>query len=311
VIGTPRYTLLICTAALALLPPVCRAQAIKGKVEKPQLAPIFSPAVDKAPIMLQPKQSLAQPRNENAALNLTQPGLDSTNTPAINCRLPVKQIGSIALNDAFATITDNFIEVQYNNPADPEPLLTGKVIRLDDTGTTFGANRQMSGLVVFQSGQMLGRLLESPAASSDNFGTGVAASQSVLPGDEMIFSRDGSMTGQIVGIDKANLILKDRAAMRTVSLDAVTYVRSPRAFVFTLSGRPSRDNMRRTEVQSVAFQPTLSSVALNDEVIVGQPAESIFGDDEPPLGEPVPASITRMRQLQRGNYGPRPFAPWP
>jgi hypothetical protein len=121
------------------------------------------------------------------------------------------------------------------------------------------------------------------------------------------------MTGQIVGIDKTNVMLKDRTAIKTVSLDAITYVRSPRAFVFTLSGRPSPVNMRRTEVQSVAFQPTLSSVGLNDAVIVGQPpsSDSILDDDDAPLGEPVPASITRMRQLQRGNYGPRPFAPWP
>ena len=281
-----------------------QAQSVQGTAEKQQLAPIFSTSA--APITL-PSQgsslrtfpslhgSSAQTGANSPSLNGAAPqtgsNLPGSNLPTINCRLPVHKIGSLQLDDAQAVIEQGsvYIRASYMGPS-AEPLLRGRVIRLDDAGTASGAMRKMSGLVLFHSGQMLGQLNEGDGYHSQ---FGVAP----IPMEEFIFRKTGSLSGQILSVSGDQMTVCSRGLVTTIPLDSVSYVRSPRAFLFTISGTPSSDQSR-TQVQDVAFQPTVTAQALGDQVVVGRRADDPLLDDDEPLFPQQPRAITRMRQLE-------------
>jgi len=258
---------LICLAAW--LP--AEAQGVQGKALTPQLAPVAA-----APA-----------------------------APVINCRLRVDKIGALDLVDAEVVINNNSVQVRPGPTAlDPSPLLQGVVLKVDRASTASGANREMSGLVLFQSGDRIGQLNDQDFSHADAVPPAPA---------EFVFSKSGSITGQITGVRSGMLTVQSAGRSTDIGLDSIVYVRSPRAFVFTISGRPSADNTH-THVDSISFRPTANSAA-RDELVIGKPKDPLDLDDED-LPVRTPENIARVRQhLDAGGVsgmpGGRPFPSWP
>lgn len=286
--------------ALAILSSVVPADA-----EQPGAGSRVKPV---APVILQPAPALALP------------GSKAVSGPTIKCTLTVRRIGPLTLDDAFVTIANQIVEVRSNvEPPGLDPLLKGAVLRLDESGTAFGANRTMSGLVLFRSGQMMDQLSDQEVPHADALRTDAVHAEDQgppPPQDELVFAKSGSVSGRIIDVAGDVLMVRDRAGtVQKMSLKSVTYVRSPRAFVFTISGQPSADQSR-THVDSISFRPTANSIMLGDQVMVGKP-RGIFDDDldDPlmPAANPI-STPTRARQFERGDFGlspQRPFSAWP
>jgi hypothetical protein len=271
------------------------ADPAKGKALTPQLAPVFSPEAENSSILLQPAR----------AITLAPSSASATSTPAINCRLKVSRIGTLDLGDAEVVIVNNSVEVRPGPTAlDPAPYLRGTVLKVDRSGTASGAGREMSGLVLFQSGDRIAQLNDQDFAHAD---------PTQPPASELIFRKSGSISGRITGVRAGALTVQTAGRSTDVPLDSVAYVRSPRAFVFTISGRPSADNTR-TRVDSISFRPTTNTAA-RDQLVVGKPRDPLdLDDDDLPLR--TPENIARVRQhLDSGGFsgvpGGRPFPSWP
>lgn len=172
--------------------------------------------------------------------------------PRVNCQLPITAIGSLQLPDAMIFVQDNKVEVRRTSSLDGHyPLLIGRVIRYDAAANETAGAKSLSGLVLFNGGMQLDAL----APSSDN---------------DLVFRSSGSLTGQVFGCDDENLLLRLRdGQLMKVALDSITYLRSPRAFIFSISGqRPHK--VAGWQAQAISFQATAGKSKLGEELVAGQ-----------------------------------------
>jgi hypothetical protein len=297
-------------AGTGFMPSAC-AQQPQGTAEKPQLAPIYAGGSSQPPVTL-PTQG---PPGRTATYADGSPAPAPSKMPRINCRLSVHKIGNLQLDDAVTLIENRFITVRWLN-TDPkfEPVLKGRLIRLDDAGTAAGKLRKMSGLVLFYAGEMLGRLNESDPIHAYY---GYADSgEDRLPTEDFIFRNDGSLSGQITGVNADQLVVRTRAGVINIDIDSVRYIRSPRAFVFTIVGMPSAD-LGRTQVQDVTFQPTMTQQTLSNQLVAGHRSDDLLDDDSDDdaldiFPKQMPQALGRFRQFQSGNANSGSILPtWP
>jgi hypothetical protein len=230
--------------------------------------------------------------------------------PAIICRVPVQAVGPLTFSNNVVLIEGDTIEVR--SAADSSglmpPALRGLVIRHDAPNPLSNGEREMTGLALFNDGKLLLEL-------------GNRA------GEDMIFRNAGGLTGDIVGIGDGLVLFRQRDG-RTVQipLTSINYLRSPRAFLFTLTGRPTRVNgSLRTQIEAISFRPTSTedlsesiptSVipqtntdpdAVDEEEPSGFAVTSPMSGYQPALGRPAfgnqfPAGLHPRRQLPNANW---------
>jgi hypothetical protein len=231
--------------------------------------------------------------------------------PAIICRVPVQTVGPLTFNNNVVLIEGDTIEVRSATDSSglTPPALRGLVIRHDAPNPVGNGEREMTGLAFFNDGKLLLEL-------------GNRA------GEDMLFRNAGGLTGDIVGIGDGMVLFRQRDG-RTVQipLASINYLRSPRAFLFTLTGRPTRMNGNlRTQIEAISFRPTSTedlSESIPTSVIPQAHADpdSLAEEEEPSgfavtspmsgyqpaLGRPAfgnqfPAGMHQRRQLQNTNW---------
>jgi hypothetical protein len=309
--------------------PVVQNAAAQGKAEMPKLAPI--PLNDGATSSALPASNQTDrvgryagsapaayrnasggaPASAVASSPVTQVNAAATSDdgPKVDCRLPIRRIGSLDVGDSDVLIRAGAVEVRARYvDAQAAPLLRGTVVRMDAQGTGDDGNRQMSGLVYFNGGSILWQL-----------GDGATAAGTALPAySDQVFREAGTVIGQIMAISPQGMLVRSRETgqVMRIALDTITYVRSPRAFLFTIYGQTSAD-MTRTTVRRVAFQPTITSAPkLGSEVVVGRPRDPLDLDDDMPPPSILPAQ-TRFNATDNPmdgilpTRGGRPFPNWP
>jgi hypothetical protein len=206
------------------------------------------------------------------------------------------------LNNSLAVIHNGSMQiVEISMPKDVDPLLIGRVIRFDQTGIASDGSRQLSGLVVFHAGSLLSQL--SVPGSMDH--DAVDGNQV----NDLIFRKQGSLSGRITQCNGASLTLAARDSLYVIPCDSITYVRSPHAFVFTMSGKLSADKSH-TRPDAISFQPTLKANPLGTSLVAGSRPDStdaLLDDSNDP---PAPPAMMPRNNIW-GTPGARPFGNWP
>ncbi|GEM_PF-2989952 len=180
---------------------------------------------------------------------------------SVSCQVPVDKLAALSLKALF-TVTNNSVTLtgaadEYMEPTD---LLHGVVIKVEaDTASNPG---KVTGLVYFQSGQGL-RQIDSPEV------------------DDVVFRREGSISGRIVEATPARLVMvtKDGGRVRIDTGD-VKYVRSPRAFMFVIP---------------LAAGPQLPDAAPFVAEAAGGELKPTVGQRSLPMSSIVPESLKKQR----------------
>jgi hypothetical protein len=219
------------------------------------------------------------------SLKSTVPQAANASGPSISCRVPVQSVGALMFPNNVAVINGRSIEIRgmaESSDLTP-PSLRGIVIRSDAPSSIGEGERELTGLAYFTGGTLY---LE--------FGN--------RAGEDMIFRNEGTVFGDIVGHDEQSLLVrqKDGQVLR-VPLTTINYLRSPRAFLFTLTGKSAASgraaSLMRTRVEGISFQPTFTE-NLSESTPTSILPERKFNedeiDDEPP-GFTVTSSQSRYQ----------------
>jgi hypothetical protein len=161
---------------------------------------------------------------------------------SVACDVPVSGIGALTLQDGRSVIRGSVIEVQSaTNPnLPPQVVLSGTVIHLEVVPSS--ANTQITGLALFAGGTLLPQL-DDPSAT------------------ELIFRPTGALRGRVGSVQGTVLQMNASNGIRqNIDIDSVLFIRSPRAFTFTLSTRrPSSSSVGdpfTADVIMASFKPT-------------------------------------------------------
>lgn len=209
-----------------------------------------------APLSLTDQWAVAPPIAERAATKSPPAPLavsagSSRAEPSVYCRVPIQTLGSVELYGSVAIIKGNSIQIQqsYVSYGAAPPQLQGVVIRLDDPNALGGGRKEVTGLALFTGGNLL-----------SEFGS--------AGGQDIIFRNEGSVAGDVLFQDRDSLIVRKKDGQEVrIPLDAITYIRSPRAFLFTLTGRSAEagkssasasagSGSGRSQVVAISFQST-------------------------------------------------------
>lgn len=239
------------TAAQNSQPVTQRGRTIPGI-----LAPINAPtsavappqtlrSFQKAPPLAPETKWHTAPPAPGTPITLARPAPTiGANGPAIICKVPVRSLAGLVLNDSVAVISGKQIEIRAasDDSSMIAPAFHGVVIKADAPESMADGERELTGLALFTGGNLFLEL--------GNRG-----------GEDMVFRNEGTVMGEVIGHNLDALVMRQRDGQRiTVPLTSVNYIRSPRAFLFTLTGRPVRDKatgkMMRTQVDAITFQPT-------------------------------------------------------
>lgn len=213
------------------------------------------------------------------------------NGPSVNCRVPVSQVGDLTFSSAMALIHRGRMEIRENYMTDNvDPALIGTVLKFDETGIASDGIRKLSGLVLFYGGSMLSQLSSSTANNDD------ALDRSHM--DDLVFRKQGSLSGHVAACTATTVTIVSREGVHHVPVDSITYMRSPHAFVFTLSGVLSADKSH-TRPHSISFQSTVNSDKIGDSLVVGHRPDSLdalLDDDADTKPAITPIIMPRFRQ---------------
>ena len=238
--------------------------------------------------ILAPIREVSSANRGTGVLGAITPATVATSGLKVNCRVPLTSVGSINVGEATAVITNTSIDIiSGSRSVYPNPLLSGLVLRTESGDSASPATRKLTGLALFMAGTLIGEMSESSP-------------------DDIIFRTEGSsLEGQIIGNDPTSLLIRQKdGTIARVNAEVITFVRSPRAFLFNILGtsESGAGGSMRTDARSITFQSTgttngvsLSSVVkskdeLNEEETLGL---GKFGpslqeeDDMPPLIKPA------------------------
>ncbi len=212
-------------------------------------------------------------------------GPDTPDCPgSLSCTVPVEAIGKLTLRKGLVSIQGNRVQVQSS--ADdylaPNQALTGFLVKVE--AETEAIPPHITGLVYFQAGESL-KEIDDPAAP------------------DLIFKHDGATSGRIMSVDggEMQVALANGSSLK-LSLSTIKFVRSPRAFLFTI---PVSQAHRRQgsaqpgfEAASITFKATTAPRALPaSSILPEQPAgESILDNKLFPYGEGATTAGDKLNQ---------------
>ena len=281
------------------IPPLAPDRRIPERPAANKLLPDRRPA---APIKLVPSRNSMDPVSVAPGV---APGLAAGNQAdegrsAIRCRVPVTRIGQLQLGDSVAVLTDHSMEVMSAlNSIDMPALLRGLVLRAESDDTAGSDSRKMTGLVLFYGGILITELRQSTVA-------------------DLVFRNEGSIEGQLIGSDQRFLMIrKSDGSIEKIRYDSIRYIRSPRAFMFTLTGKPvphaRLSAAARTTVQEITFQPTATITGVSLSSVVPHKEDLLDEEDSPQLPKDGLGMHTRDEDEVPNPFNPtrRSFPNWP
>ncbi len=188
------------------------------------------------------------------------------NAGLLDCQLPISALGPLSLRNGSVQIGGNVIAVS----ASPEYLaplrviLSGCVIRTEETRMT--SDVRLTGLAFFDSGQMLSQIED--------------ASQ-----EDLVFRNDGALRGRILSADSNQLTISSAdGSRRTIDCSTILFIRSPRAFTFTVTGRHVREALAGGEIlgesEVLSFRPTAPQRVLSPTSILPTHTADLDGEAE-------------------------------
>jgi hypothetical protein len=179
---------------------------------------------------------------------------DAGATGKLSCEVTVDHIGNLTFRKGLASVHGNSITIQ-STPSEympPVTELSGVILRVE---ASLDVNPQaVTGLVYFQGGDSLKQLDDSRTL-------------------DLIFKHDGALSGRIAALKGYDLnVIKMDGSTAILDVSTVKYVRSPRAFVFTIpiSGKviaPDTVAFQR-EAYSAKFKATVNQSLLKSSSIV-------------------------------------------
>lgn len=199
---------------------------------------------------------------------------DCAGSPShLSCRLNADKLGNIVLRNGFAVIRGNAIDIEAASDMSPaaQPMLTGIVVRVEaDTDSLPG---RVTGIAYFLSGKSLAEI-DDPGVK------------------DVIFKRDGATTGRIAGVQGYELqVIREDGRTEPVDISTIKFVRSPRAFVFTIplssaTTLPSSAAFK-ADAAGIAFRPTSTQRSLPLSSILPQRPPAPDGSllDDAPLSK--------------------------
>lgn len=200
---------------------------------------------------------------------------------SLSCAIPVERLSGVDLPNGFAIIHGDKIVIKAPDDyyGEPSEVLAGHVfkVEIDSNASPF----TVSGLAYFNSGPALSRL--------DPFGR-----------SDLIFTHSGTVQGRIKDFLKDGSLVVSTLGRRSRTVDArsIIYMRSPRAFVFTVkaAGSESPDLIQpfQGRVISGELKPTGAQTIFASRSVInpagssdaGYSSLSHFGD-----ATTLPASI--------------------
>lgn len=239
---------------------------------------------------------LAPIRDVPVSPTVPSPVASHASGPTINCRVPLTAVGTINVGAAVAVVTNTSIDV-LSEPAAvySRPLLSGLVLRTESDEPTNAGTRKLTGLAVFMAGSLVAQMRDSTT-------------------EDIIFRAHGaSIEGQIIGNDATSLLVrqKDGTVLR-VNAENITFVRSPRAFLFNILGTVESGPARgmRTDARSITFQPTGTTNGVSLSSVVRSKDEMTEEEDSLGLGKFGPA-VPEEDDMPSLTTRKRPFPFWP
>jgi hypothetical protein len=202
-----------------------------------------------------------------ATIKFTHNGV--ANEGWINGSFSCNKLANINLDNGVVTVRGNRIYIQavpqyYETP---RLLLSGYVLRAEDDSTA--KEKEFVGLAYFTEGEYIDRL--------DN-----------LDNPDLIFKNDGAVQGQISSINEKEVQLRQRFNNTlTLPLEAITFIRSPRAFTFSIIDNEDISSKDKSKLDYLVFKPTNQTLSLPSTSIIGKPAKkkSFFSSDEEDVQE--------------------------